>query len=166
MKKKGISPLIATVLIIGFTIVLAALVIQWGGQLVDRIKGETEVTSDVNLICSAGLSQLSISGDVKQGVGDLITVRIDNSNDQEIAHFLFRITESNDDITVVDSETAGAAVTGPLPLGKFNVGTYTFTATAAEAKQLGVIPKVESSDGKNYACSGKELKKPIKQPQP
>ncbi|MBU1246318.1 MAG: archaellin/type IV pilin N-terminal domain-containing protein [Nanoarchaeota archaeon] len=30
MGKRGISPLIATVLLIGFTIVLAALVFRWG----------------------------------------------------------------------------------------------------------------------------------------
>ena len=37
--KRGISPLIATVLIIGFTIVLAAVVIRWGG---DFLTGTTE----------------------------------------------------------------------------------------------------------------------------
>ena len=43
MKKRGISPLIATVLIIGFTIVLAAVVIQWGGFLVNKLKQDSEL---------------------------------------------------------------------------------------------------------------------------
>ena len=55
--KKGISPLIATVLLIGFTIVLAALVIRWGSELFSgQIKSQTceneatlECTSDVDL---------------------------------------------------------------------------------------------------------------------
>ena len=32
MSKRGISPLIATVLIVGFTIALAAMIITWGGN--------------------------------------------------------------------------------------------------------------------------------------
>jgi len=39
MKKRGISPLIATVLLIGFAIVLAAVVFKWGGAF---LKGQTE----------------------------------------------------------------------------------------------------------------------------
>ena len=39
--KRGISPLIATVLIIGFTIVLAALVFQWGGNFFQSTTQET-----------------------------------------------------------------------------------------------------------------------------
>ena len=42
MKKRGISPLIATVLIIGFTIVLAALVMQWGSGLFENIRAGSE----------------------------------------------------------------------------------------------------------------------------
>ena len=43
MKKRGISPLIATVLIIGFTIVLAAAIFQWGGSLVNKLKQDSEL---------------------------------------------------------------------------------------------------------------------------
>ena len=43
MKKRGISPLIATVLLIGFTIVLAALVFRWGGQF---FNSQTEQTGE------------------------------------------------------------------------------------------------------------------------
>ncbi|MBU1246072.1 MAG: LamG-like jellyroll fold domain-containing protein [Nanoarchaeota archaeon] len=48
MKKRGISPLIATVLLIGFAIVLAALVFRWGG---DFLKGQTEEgTKDIETV--------------------------------------------------------------------------------------------------------------------
>lgn len=161
--KKAISPLIATVLIIGFTIVLAAVVIQWGGQLIDKIKGQTDVSSDVSLICSGGLSQLSISGDVSQSAAKLTKVVIDNTNDQEIEGFLFRVYDGTGGINVVDTRTTPSIVTGTLPLAAFGVGTYTFTATAI-ATDLGVIPIIKSSaDGKSYPCSGKELKKAVTQ---
>ena len=53
--KKGISPLIATVLIIGFTIVLAALVITWGTKLFKDTVTQTQATSKFNLARTSGL---------------------------------------------------------------------------------------------------------------
>ena len=38
MDKRGISPLIATVLIIGFTVALAAVIITWGGRFILRLQ--------------------------------------------------------------------------------------------------------------------------------
>jgi len=70
MNKKGISPLIATVLIIGFTIVIAFLVITW-------LTGRTEVLmcqescDIVGLqVCSNSASDLSAEGltDLADGV--------------------------------------------------------------------------------------------------
>ena len=58
--KKAISPLIATVLIIGFTIVLAAVVIQWGSQLVERLKGQTDINIEKTDACQK-FTDLSIN---------------------------------------------------------------------------------------------------------
>ncbi len=51
--KKGISPLIATVLIIGFTIIIAALVITWGTNLFKKTVSETEKSTKINTLCSS-----------------------------------------------------------------------------------------------------------------
>ena len=42
MNKKAVSPLIATVLIIGFTVALAAIVMTWAGGFMRQTIGETE----------------------------------------------------------------------------------------------------------------------------
>ena len=50
--KKGISPLIATVLLIGFTVALAAVLMTWG---LDYIRGTTDKVGDQTdqyLLCS------------------------------------------------------------------------------------------------------------------
>ena len=98
VSKKGISPLIATVLIIGFVIVLAALVMQWGSGLFENIKEETSTSSEISLACSTGLTNLKVmsatyTDDLNEdGTSDDpgVKVVIDNSNEQEIAGFLFR----------------------------------------------------------------------------
>ena len=53
--KKAISPLIATVLIIGFTITIAAILMIWGGNLVKEraekisARTETQTSSTTNI---------------------------------------------------------------------------------------------------------------------
>ena len=51
--RKGISPLIATVLLIGFTIVLAALVMRWGGTLFRETTQTTGCESKGLLTCTS-----------------------------------------------------------------------------------------------------------------
>jgi len=158
--KKAISPLIATVLIIGFTIVLAAVVIQWGGQLVAKIQGQTDITSDVSLKCS-GLSNLAYSGSVTKDT-TIINAVIDNKNDQDIEGFIFRIYKSDSSIETKDTRTVPGI--GTL-LAAFSVGPYAVPYTAPTGTvtltQLGAIPIVKASDNNLYPCTNTEVKATI-----
>jgi len=86
--KKGISPLIATVLIIGFTIVLAALVIQWGGDLFKGFQEETGKSAEVSMACSNLLTGVDVStpkgGIDLYSAGGVASVLIDNNNPNQI----------------------------------------------------------------------------------
>lgn len=55
-KRKGVSPLIATVLVIGFTIVLAALTVTWGTKLFKETTEETGKIADFSTKCSTGFN--------------------------------------------------------------------------------------------------------------
>ncbi len=46
--KKAISPLIASVLIIGFTIALAVMIMTWGVDLMSGITGSTANKAELN----------------------------------------------------------------------------------------------------------------------
>ncbi len=87
MKKRGISPLIATVLIIGFTIVLAAVVIQWGGSIVEKLKQDSDLKLQKQMIAS------ELKFDVKEAdvFGNKTRVVIDNSGSRKIDGFKIRI---------------------------------------------------------------------------
>ena len=54
--KKGISPLIATVLLIGFTVALAGIVITWGSNFVKNITSGTEERTESTLACAGDLN--------------------------------------------------------------------------------------------------------------
>ncbi|MFH1839728.1 MAG: archaellin/type IV pilin N-terminal domain-containing protein [Nanoarchaeota archaeon] len=90
--KKGISPLIATVLLIGFTIVLAALVMRWGGQFFRQqtdvvgceSEGQIQCTSGVDLVIEnvlGGVDQTTISvlNNGNYDIGEVQYVVLDNS---------------------------------------------------------------------------------------
>ena len=126
MNKKGISPLIATVLIIGFVIVLAALVMQWGGDLFKNVQDETSKTSDFKITCSSKLTGLEVS--IKDG-----KVVVDNKNDQDIAGFKVRSykvdgTVNSDD---KDEELLAYEINPDLGVGLNGVS------------EVGIFPKVD-----------------------
>ena len=92
-QKKGISPLIATVLIIGFTIVLAALVITWGTKLFKTTVGETETTSKFSLACTTGL-RLDATPKAFAGGNNLDVDLRNNNQDRTIGNFQFILYDS------------------------------------------------------------------------
>ncbi|MBI2110544.1 hypothetical protein HYT51_02080 [Candidatus Woesearchaeota archaeon] len=61
-EKKGISPLIATVLLIGFTIVLAALVMKWGGELFRTTTTTQGCMAEARLTCASDI-EIDISAE-------------------------------------------------------------------------------------------------------
>lgn len=89
MEKRGISPLIATVLLVGFVIAIAILVWLWYGNVVkeraekegQRISGEFSCSSNVrisidNLVCGTPSSPI-VNFDIQnEGIADLNGIRI------------------------------------------------------------------------------------------
>ena len=57
MKKRGISPLIATVLLIGSTIALAALVMVWAQELFKTTTGEQSEETELLMKCKEWLKR-------------------------------------------------------------------------------------------------------------
>lgn len=53
MKRKGISPLIAAVLLIAFTMAVASLFAQWAPQLIQNAQGDTSNRTDEIQECSS-----------------------------------------------------------------------------------------------------------------
>lgn len=91
MKKKGISPLIATVLIIGLTIALAAIIMNWGTDLVDIITGQQQQIFDKQQKCQVELNFKIESIDCTAN-----TVTVDNKGSTTIKALRIRLFNSTD----------------------------------------------------------------------
>ncbi len=87
--KRGLSPLIATVLLLGLTVVLAASVLRWGGEFVIETTEETSEGTEFASECSAyfDIRFLSSSCYCREN----ITLYIQNLGDLDIESLLFRV---------------------------------------------------------------------------
>ena len=140
--KKGISPLIATVLIIGFTIVLAAMVITWGTKLFKTTTEQTGQTSELNLLCTTGFNvEYTAKKTTGAAAASKIELTASNKNEKPVVGFLF-VAKKNSGETVVfntDSTLPPASSPDPDGTGAGIAATVTITTPTGGASDLGLF---------------------------
>ncbi len=178
-KKRGISPLIASVLLIGFTIVLAALVFRWGGQLFTKTTSDTGCVSEGSIRCaqSVKVSLSPASGIVVLNTAtDTVTMSVLSELDQSIDHFKVRLTKCSGETIVANDDDVDLS-TDPLQGFGSTIITATFTNVGAlndydpdplnancqgKYSGIGLLPVINfiTSDGKqcNTQVCGTEYK--------
>lgn len=108
--KKGISPLIATVLLIGFTVALVFVVTTWGtGYLKDILSG-TEKSTSMALRCSPPYLDFDAQVDCETS-----KVRIMNRGVEDIVKL--RIISGEDSSEVEEELVSGDITFQPFPSG-------------------------------------------------
>lgn len=154
--KKGISPLIATVLIIGFTIVLGALVITWGTKFFRTTVEDTEKAAAFSLACTS----LNFDGTAKINAGNL-DVTLSNSNERTIEGFYF-VTKGGsipgtDTYSTDPSLIAGSGtVTPTTALTAFETSkVYRLNPVTNERDEMDIRPIIKDNAGKNKVCESK-----------
>jgi flagellin-like protein len=152
MKKKGISPLIATVLIIGFTVALAAVIMTWGTGFTKRMQESTEETSDVQITCATDVvfDVKSACEDTGKGAG-YYKLTIANNGNIDIAKFQVRLYESADAVTTKEYDFS---TTGGTGISKFGIESQSVDSGlgAAPVKKIEAIPVI-STNGKTITCA-------------
>lgn len=143
MSKKGLSELITTVLIIGFTIVLAAVVMTWGGSFVRNLteqQAETTTTATNCLQMNFEIADINYDSTLKK-----VNFKVTNNADNEIAGF----------IALLDHGDTGTDSLGEIncPVGSFatvpcEISTEVSSVNKFENNdELKLIPQVEGTDG-------------------
>lgn len=111
MLKRGIAPLIATIIIVGFTIALGAVVVIWGGTFVRNLQQSTEKTAAKEITCLKDM-QIDIRGACLGG--DSIRILINNLGSQNITSFNVRIKGDNGDQSSISSSGLSAYQLGSV----------------------------------------------------
>lgn len=137
MNNKGISPLIATVLLIGFTVALAAVIMTWGGGFVRDMTSTTEQNTQSALKCT----QL----DFKITKAGCTGLTIENKGSVDIKSFVFRVYDSSGSVT-----TPIPSINYYLPIQM--VKNYVFTIPAGSQK-VEAIASVAGGSNESIPCS-------------
>ncbi|MEK6974066.1 MAG: archaellin/type IV pilin N-terminal domain-containing protein [Nanoarchaeota archaeon] len=156
LNKKGISPLIATVLLIGFTIVLAALVFKWGGVLFKETTQSTGCESQGRISCTSTVS-ISLGAISFDDTTNQITKLIVNNavSSKKIKNFNIQVESSDGTITTkavdpgLDLEPGQSVNLGVT----MNALLYQFTGlTSANIKAIHVIPTITQTTSDGNSC--------------
>ena len=144
--KKGISPLIATVLILGLTVVLAALVAMWSTQFTkDTTKSVTE-SAEIQTRCARDV-RLDIKSACNAG-GGIYKIVLENNGNQAIFGLKVRLFQNDN---TVDSKSVNP---NPNPLPAFGVQQITIPATTilAAVKRIEILPSIAISANNYVTC--------------
>ena len=138
MNKKGISPLIATVLIIGFTIVLAVLVITWISGTVNEQTESTDCMIEVENVCLGAIGKIS-------GTAEWNTVTS--------VYDLSLTNEGGDTygmraVSVLGDGSSDANVSTLADLAEYATNTETYTSTSGtdDSTLFRIIPVVDNGE--------------------
>ena len=145
--KKGISPLIATVLLLGFTVALAAVIMTWGLDYIKSTTEKTGETTDKALMCTNELG---------------FEITFDCEHDEMIV-----FNEGTIDITSLDviaSLTTGDSKTAKLEEGipVFNERVYPSSDldfTLEDVEEIRVRATVKTDKGVDIVCDVQTKKK-------
>jgi len=150
MNKRGITPLIATVLLIGFTVALAAVVMTWALGFVNDTTSKTKTQTENTLICASDLS-FAIS-DINPSIG---SITLDNRGQVDIISVIFRIYRG-DEVNTVDSGKGELTAVG---VNKFAVVKFqdasgnVLMGALLNATKVEAIATVKAGSGKeNIVC--------------
>jgi flagellin-like protein len=159
--KKGISPLVATVLLIAFAITIGALIMGWGQGLIEGSAETAKSTSDREIFCTVGTSlQVKVvAGEKKLCYRNVsnsqgrIDFMLENNGDKQVSGIRMVIVGETDENEVYDLDNL--TIIG----GGVKKGTQTYNMTVlGNVTQVEFIPKVISDSASvPELCSNRRL---------
>lgn len=140
--KKGVSPLIATVLLIGFTVAIVSLVVMWGKGYTEEKAEKQGALSEAQLSCE----NIDFTVTAASWNGGRLILQIKNRAATSIDAFVFRINQGA--VVIETADVVRGMSTEELEI-------YDATMTMDEISSVEVIPKKKVVEGTYVPCSSK-----------
>lgn len=137
VQKRGMTPLIATVLLIGFTVALAAVVMTWGFDFVKKQQDRVKDTTDTSLMCTNDLG-FKIEVDCAND-----KIAVDNTGTVDIVKLQLR-KDMGGDITPV---TVEQLLTPGAKKWFSDLGALSGVTT------VDVVATIKTKEGKEIICA-------------
>jgi flagellin-like protein len=163
MNKKGVSPLIATVLLIAFAVALGAIVMNWGRGYVEDTQSFARSTSESQLICSSAVdldfNVKNVVVDLQQGSYAKVNMTIEGMGDHIIESFVIQLFNDpkGQGITIYANNTTTDR------LQSFQVKNYNFSVNRTGDNKVEnitrfvMIPRILSQNDNQTACPNKKV---------
>src|SRR3989338_7480911 len=141
MLKRAVSPLIATVLVIGFVIALSGIMMTWGTSFVKDIQERSEKSSLKDIACTRDVGINIKSATV---LGNKIKLVIENLGQMDIdkLNILLIGSDGCDNIETGTGISAGGIQSFSVALDPNKIGTF---------KQVEAMPSI-TFEGEQIAC--------------
>ena len=128
MKKKAVSPLIATVLLIAFAVALGAVVMNWGRSYVEETAEKARTTSDTKVSCSMDVNMKFVVYNGKKRIcynetDDIIKFTLENTGSKNIESIQAKVYGANS--IYINDSLKNSSMKPSYPL-KSNI-SYDFT---------------------------------------
>ncbi|MBU0980505.1 MAG: hypothetical protein KJ709_06880 [Nanoarchaeota archaeon] len=152
--KRGVSPLIATVLLIAFAVALGAVVMNWGKTYVEEQAEDVQERSDQQIVCTTDVDmkwwKRGSTKKVCYGPG-YVFFMVENSGTRDLTDLKLIIDGEND---VFINQSILNATFIKADVKRFNV-SYD-NATYGTVMQVILTPSIDIG-GKTKICTGREL---------
>ncbi|HLC54978.1 MAG TPA: hypothetical protein VJJ75_00435 [Candidatus Nanoarchaeia archaeon] len=143
LKKRGITPLIATVILVGFAIVILTLVLLWGTKYVRDLQEKEGEIAATKLSCSTGVGIALLSAEL---IGLDISIQVENTKEQiDGLYVVARGSAGQETMEVAEEIGPGEVKTIRVSYDSARVGT---------AEEVDVIPRLAVAPGIYESCSG------------
>lgn len=153
ISKKGVSPLIATTMLVGFTVAVIAMVVVWSRGYIEERAAKEEALANTKLKCEGVKFTIEEACQVGDG-GMGLRVRVKNLAVQQIDSWILRIKGD----AGVEATEQGFVVKG-LETKNLDMGPESFSMTAigGTMNSVEVIPALKAGRNKFVPCSGQML---------
>lgn len=138
LNKKGISPLVATVLLIGFTLALAVVIWMWAGGFLEERAQKAGKIANVEISCATEVG-FSVVNACK-GANE-VKLTIENRKNIPLVGFTIRLEDGdNFEVKSIIQE-----------IGKLEVGQFT-AETELSPQSIMLIPQISVGPDEEASC--------------
>ena len=156
INKKGISPMIATVLLIGFVIALMLLIILWGKDYIEELAEKRGALAEKQHECTN--IQLDIVKACWRGSEAEVVIR--NKADNPVHKFVFRAVGSIGEPVERYGRMCGDDKKQDCKLGSLETKEYknlVFSSDVGKIKNIDIIPHIRVAFGHYVPCSKQKI---------
>jgi len=139
---KGLSPLMATVMLIAFTLAVAALIGSWVTSMVKTETNIVESGATEQINCSAGILDI-VSVICASGAPGNVTIAIQNLGMIDLYDFsaVFKINSTLHTNGTYSNSSVAPNSTDPLGPGEQFILSYSYTTTNATISSIRIAPR-------------------------